>query len=225
MNDRRGHTLLTIHERFGREDGGSREWRNELTAACRRCGLLALERLFEEGHPSSPFQQARGVALMLRLVLAAGVALLVAVSAAAATACRPLHGTFTTGIKNAPAGQLDGAWQIDLLSNGRYTIQRNGAVLIRGRNYGDGDHDQLRSRDRSRGVYRSGGRRHVPVVAPGRVAPPDNSSRRMPRSACRAHNASAEEGRLSKPKVQHLGRRVVGVVVGGSAARARTPPM
>jgi hypothetical protein len=69
---------------------------------------------------------------MLRLVLATGVALLVAVSAAAA-AGRPLHGTFTTGIKNAPAGQLDGAWQIDLLANGRYTIQRNGAVLIRGR--------------------------------------------------------------------------------------------
>lgn len=32
-----------------------------------------------------------------------------------------------------PASQLDGAWQIALLSNGRYTIQRNGAVLIRGR--------------------------------------------------------------------------------------------
>ena len=28
---------------------------------------------------------------------------------------------------------LDGAWQIALLSNGRYAIQRNGAVLIRGR--------------------------------------------------------------------------------------------
>ena len=70
--------------------------------------------------------------MKLRLVLAAGVALLVAGSAAAA-AGRPLHGTFTTVIKNAPDAQLDGAWQIALLSNGRYTIQRNGTVLIRGR--------------------------------------------------------------------------------------------
>ena len=68
---------------------------------------------------------------MLRLVLVAGMALLVAVSAAAAG--RPLNGTFTTVIKNAPDDQLDGAWQIALLSNGRYTIQRNGVVLIRGR--------------------------------------------------------------------------------------------
>lgn len=72
--------------------------------------------------------------MKLRLVLATGVALLVAVSAAAAAAAgRPLHGTFTTVIKNAPNDQLDGAWQIALLSNGRYTIQRNGTVLIRGR--------------------------------------------------------------------------------------------
>jgi hypothetical protein len=69
---------------------------------------------------------------MLRLVLATGVALLVAVSAAAA-AGSPLHGTFTTVIKNAQDGQLDGAWRIALLTNGRYTIQRNGTVLIRGR--------------------------------------------------------------------------------------------
>ena len=69
---------------------------------------------------------------MLRLVLATVVALLVAVSAAAA-AGPPLHGTFTTVIQNAPNAQLDGAWQIALLSNGRYTIQRNGTVLIRGR--------------------------------------------------------------------------------------------
>jgi hypothetical protein len=69
---------------------------------------------------------------MLRLVLATGVALLVVVSSAAA-AGRPLHGTFTTVIKNAPDDQLDGAWQVALLSNGRYTIQRNGVVLIRGR--------------------------------------------------------------------------------------------
>lgn len=69
---------------------------------------------------------------MLRLVLATGMALLVAVSAAAA-AGPPLHGTFTTVIKNAPDDQLDGAWQIALLSNGRYTIKRNGTVLIRGR--------------------------------------------------------------------------------------------
>ena len=72
--------------------------------------------------------------MKLRLVLATGVALLVAVSAvAAAAAGRPLHGTFTTVIKNAPDDQLDGVWQIALLSNGRYTIERNGAVLIRGR--------------------------------------------------------------------------------------------
>lgn len=69
---------------------------------------------------------------MLRLVLAMAVALLVAVSPAAA-AGRPLHGTFTTVIKNAPDAQLDGAWQVALLANGSYTIQRNGAVLIRGR--------------------------------------------------------------------------------------------
>ena len=50
-----------------------------------------------------------------------------------AAAGHPLHGTFTTVVKNAPDDQLDGAWQIALLSNGRYTIQRNGAVLIRGR--------------------------------------------------------------------------------------------
>lgn len=69
---------------------------------------------------------------MLRLVLATGVALLVAVSAAAA-AGPPLYGTFKTVIRNAPDDQLDGAWQIALLPTGRYTIQRNGTVLIRGR--------------------------------------------------------------------------------------------
>jgi hypothetical protein len=72
-----------------------------------------------------------GGAFMLRLVLVTMVALLVAVSAAAAG--RPLHGTLTTVIKNAPDDQLDGAWRIALLSNGGYTIRRNGAVLIRGR--------------------------------------------------------------------------------------------
>ncbi len=70
---------------------------------------------------------------MLRLVLATGVAMLVAVSAAAAAARPPLHGTFKTVIRNAPDDQLDGAWQIALLKTGRYTIRRNGTVLIRGR--------------------------------------------------------------------------------------------
>jgi hypothetical protein len=70
--------------------------------------------------------------LLLRLVLATAVALLVVTSSAAA-AGRPLHGTFTTVIKNAPDDQLDGAWQVALLASGGYTIQRNGAVLIRGR--------------------------------------------------------------------------------------------
>jgi len=69
---------------------------------------------------------------MLRLMLATGVALLVTVSTAAAVG-PPLSGTFKTVIKNAPNGQLDGAWQIALLPTGRYTIQRNGSVLIRGR--------------------------------------------------------------------------------------------
>ena len=69
---------------------------------------------------------------MPRLVLAMGMALVVAVSAAAA-AGPPLHGTFATVIKSAPDDQLDGAWQIALLSNGGYTIKRNGTVLIRGR--------------------------------------------------------------------------------------------
>jgi hypothetical protein len=72
------------------------------------------------------------VALMRRLLLATGVALFVAVSAAAA-AGNPLHGTFTTVIKNAPDDQLDGALKIALLPTGHYTIQRNGTVLIRGR--------------------------------------------------------------------------------------------
>ena len=65
-------------------------------------------------------------------MLATGVALLVAASAASA-AGTPLHGTFKTVIKNAPSAQLDGTWQIALLPTGRYTIQRNGTVLIRGR--------------------------------------------------------------------------------------------
>jgi hypothetical protein len=69
---------------------------------------------------------------MLRLLLATVVALLVAVSAAAA-AGTPLHGTFKTVITNAPDAQLDGTWQVALQPTGRYTIQRNGTVLIRGR--------------------------------------------------------------------------------------------
>ena len=83
-------------------------------------------------HSSSPIQQARGVALMHRLLLAAGVAA-VLVAASPAAAGPPLQGTFKTVIKNAPNDQLDGAWQIALLPTGRYTIQRNGTVLIRGR--------------------------------------------------------------------------------------------
>ena len=69
---------------------------------------------------------------MLRPVLATGMALVVAVSAAA-SAGHPLHGTFATVIKNAPDDQLDGAWQIALRSNGGYTIKRHGTVLSRGR--------------------------------------------------------------------------------------------
>ena len=70
---------------------------------------------------------------MLRLLLAAGMAaLLVSVSATAA-AVPPLHGTFTTVIKSAQSAQLDGTWRVALLPTGRYTIQRNGTVLIRGR--------------------------------------------------------------------------------------------
>ena len=69
---------------------------------------------------------------MLRLVLTAGVALLVAVSAAAA-AGQPLSGTFKTVITNAPSAQLDGSWQVALLPSGRYTIKRNGTLLISGR--------------------------------------------------------------------------------------------
>jgi hypothetical protein len=69
---------------------------------------------------------------MLRPLLAGAVALLVGVSAATA-AGPPLHGTYTTVIRNAPNDQLDGVWRVTLLPTGRYTIQRNGTVLIRGR--------------------------------------------------------------------------------------------
>jgi hypothetical protein len=69
---------------------------------------------------------------MRRLLLATGVALLVAASAATA-AGTPLHGTFQTVITNASDKQLDGIWQIHLLPTGRYAIARNGTVLIRGR--------------------------------------------------------------------------------------------
>jgi hypothetical protein len=69
---------------------------------------------------------------MLRLLLATGVALLVAASAAAA-AGTPLHGTFQTVITNASNKQLDGIWQIHLLPTGRYTISRYDTVLVRGR--------------------------------------------------------------------------------------------
>jgi hypothetical protein len=70
---------------------------------------------------------------MPRLVVAASVAGLIVAFSAAAAVSPPLHGTFRTVIKNAPDDQLDGTWQIALLSTGRYTIQRNGTVLIRGR--------------------------------------------------------------------------------------------
>lgn len=69
---------------------------------------------------------------MLRLLLTTAVALVVAAPVAAA-AGRPLHGTFMTTIKNAPDDRLDGVWQVALQANGRYTIQRNGVVVIRGR--------------------------------------------------------------------------------------------
>jgi hypothetical protein len=69
---------------------------------------------------------------MLRFLLAIGVALFVAVSNAVA-AGHPLSGTFKTVIKNSPSDQLDGTWKVALLPTGRYTIQRNGTVLIRGR--------------------------------------------------------------------------------------------
>lgn len=69
---------------------------------------------------------------MLRRSLVAGVILLVAASTAAA-AGTPLHGTFRTVIKNAPNDQLDGTWQVALLPTGRYTIERKGTVLVRGR--------------------------------------------------------------------------------------------
>jgi hypothetical protein len=70
---------------------------------------------------------------MVRLLLATWLALLVVVSTAAAAGAPPLHGIFTTVVKNAPVDQLNGAWQIALLPTGRYTIERNGVVLIRGR--------------------------------------------------------------------------------------------
>ena len=69
---------------------------------------------------------------MLRLLLATGAALLVAVATAAA-AGTPLQGTFETVIANAPATQLDGSWQLVLQPAGRYTIKRNGVTLVQGR--------------------------------------------------------------------------------------------
>ncbi len=69
---------------------------------------------------------------MLRPLLVTGAALFVAVATAAA-AGTPLQGTFETAISSAPVKQLDGTWQVVLQSAGRYAIQRNGAVLIRGR--------------------------------------------------------------------------------------------
>jgi len=69
---------------------------------------------------------------MLRPTLALGAVLLAAASTAAAVG-NPLHGTFKTVITFAPSVQLKGTWQVDLLPTGRYTIERNGTVLIRGR--------------------------------------------------------------------------------------------
>ncbi|HZQ80669.1 MAG TPA: hypothetical protein VFB25_01690 [Gaiellaceae bacterium] len=69
---------------------------------------------------------------MLRRLLAMCAALLVVVATAAAAGVR-LHGTFQTVIAKAPNAQLVGIWQIALQTNGRYTIERNGAVVIRGR--------------------------------------------------------------------------------------------
>jgi hypothetical protein len=70
--------------------------------------------------------------LKLRLLLVTGAALLVAVATAGA-AVAPLQGTFKTVITFAPSAQLKGTWQVALLPTGRYTIERNGTVLIRGR--------------------------------------------------------------------------------------------
>lgn len=69
---------------------------------------------------------------MPRLLLITTLALLIA-TATASAAGSPLHGTFKTVITNAPDKQLDGVWQVALLSTGRYTISRNGTALIRGR--------------------------------------------------------------------------------------------
>ena len=161
--------------------------------------LLALERRFEQGGLFQSMLTERDGRLMLRPMIATGVvALLVAVSAAAAVR-PPLSGTFKTVIKNAPDDQLDGTWQIALLPSGHYTIKRNSTVLIRGR-------DTERATTISFG-HETGpaactgalGSRHLPLDAPSRVAPPDNRSRRMPRPPCRADNPSAQEGRLIGP--------------------------
>jgi hypothetical protein len=69
---------------------------------------------------------------MLRRLLATAAFLLVA-SATATAAGSPLQGTFKTVISNAFTSQLDGTWQVQLLPAGRYTIERNGVVMIRGR--------------------------------------------------------------------------------------------
>ena len=71
--------------------------------------------------------------MILRPLLAATAAALLVAAATAAAAGTPLQGTFKTVITNAFTAQLDGTWQVALLPAGRYTIQRNGTVLIRGR--------------------------------------------------------------------------------------------
>jgi len=54
-------------------------------------------------------------------------------AATAAAAGAPLHGAFTTVIKHATDSQLDGTWRVRLLATGHYTIDRDGTVLVRGR--------------------------------------------------------------------------------------------
>ncbi len=61
---------------------------------------------------------------MLRLLLATGVTLFVAVATAAA-AGTTLQGTFKTVIANAANSQLYGIWQVALLPGGRYSIKQS----------------------------------------------------------------------------------------------------
>ncbi len=66
-----------------------------------------------------------------QLLLVTAVTLVLALPSAAGSV--HLQGTFKTVISNAFTEQLDGTWQVDLLPSGHYTIERNHAVMIRGR--------------------------------------------------------------------------------------------